>query len=172
MIDGTSSVNELLSNLRKSTKQNERNTLPTQPPTMPPSIRQLLSMHDTPSPRPRIPRRIDEFGHLLPAGPAPPTSWLAASKFGPGQPSTNRREDRKYPESVLHLPGAKMPSGLIHLCLQTMAKDWEFQSHYNTYYLATLPTALRVLLLSYIAVYGPAEGKWRFDLSLKEMSNK
>jgi hypothetical protein len=39
-----------------------------------------------------------------------------------------------------------------------MAKDWDFQNEYNQYHLATLPTQLRSLLLSYIAHFGPAHG--------------
>lgn len=157
-----SSVNDLLSSLRKSTKsQYERNNQPPQPRTMPPAIRQLLQLSDTPGPRPRMPRRIDEHGHRLPAGPAPPSSWLASSRSASGKSGVWRElGDRKYPENILHLPGVKMPKGLLHLCLKKISSDWAFQSQYNMYYFATMPTVLRVLLLSYIAVHGPPEGEW------------
>jgi hypothetical protein len=39
-----------------------------------------------------------------------------------------------------------------------MAGNWTFQRDYNRYYLATLPTKVRTILLSYIAHYGPEEG--------------
>jgi hypothetical protein len=39
-----------------------------------------------------------------------------------------------------------------------MARKWSFQRDYNRYYLATLPTNVRTILLSYIAAYGPEEG--------------
>jgi hypothetical protein len=39
-----------------------------------------------------------------------------------------------------------------------MAVNWTFQRDYNRYYLATLPTKVRTILLSFIACYGPEEG--------------
>jgi hypothetical protein len=39
-----------------------------------------------------------------------------------------------------------------------MARNWAFQRDYSRYYLATLPTKVRTILLSYIAYYGPEEG--------------
>lgn len=44
------------------------------------------------------------------------------------------------------------------MCLRTMAREWEFVGEYESYNLAKLPTQLRMLLLSNIAVYGPEEG--------------
>lgn len=46
----------------------------------------------------------------------------------------------------------------MDLCLKTIAKDWEFQASYNMHHLAIMPSHLRGLLLSYVAVYGPDEG--------------
>jgi hypothetical protein len=39
-----------------------------------------------------------------------------------------------------------------------MARDWRFLRDYERNNLADLPTGLRMLLLSYIAVYGPNDG--------------
>lgn len=39
-----------------------------------------------------------------------------------------------------------------------MARDWESIRHYEKNNLADLPTGVRTLLLSHIAVYGPEEG--------------
>lgn len=44
------------------------------------------------------------------------------------------------------------------MCLRTMARDWEFIRDYERNNLADLPIGLRMLLLSYVAVYGPEEG--------------
>lgn len=153
------SVNDLLSNLRQSNKsQNDKNgMLLSQAATMPPAVRHALQLPDTPEPRPRMPRRTDANGRRLPAGPRPPSSWTETPKrsiIGARQQS----QGRNHPENVMHLPGANAPRGLVDTCLRRMAEDWGFHSDYNTYYLATMPTRLRVLLLSYIAVYGPDEG--------------
>ena len=39
-----------------------------------------------------------------------------------------------------------------------MARDWEFIRVFESNNLIDLPTGLRMLLLSYVAVYGPEEG--------------
>jgi hypothetical protein len=59
-----------------------------------------------------------------------------------------------------HLPGITFPRkrSLIDICLRTFAQQWDFHVHYDRYYLATLPTQMRMLLLSYIAHYGPESG--------------
>ena len=44
------------------------------------------------------------------------------------------------------------------MCLRTMAREWEFLRNYESNNLADLPTGLRMLLLSHVAVYGPDEG--------------
>lgn len=47
---------------------------------------------------------------------------------------------------------------LQDMCLRRIASDWEFMREYERNNLADLPTALRMQLLSYIAVYGPEDG--------------
>lgn len=44
------------------------------------------------------------------------------------------------------------------MCLRSMARNWDFVKDYERNNLADIPTFHRILLLSYIAVYGPAEG--------------
>lgn len=156
---GPSSVNDLIKNLRRSTlSQNDRNnTLMPQPPTMHPLIKQILHIPDTPTPRSRIPRRLDANGQRLPSGPAPPRSWLS-----PAMSATDylriKPQERVHPACILHLPAVTRPQGLTHLTLKIIAKDWAFHSTYNMHYMATMPSHLRSLLLSYVAVYGPDEG--------------
>ncbi len=47
---------------------------------------------------------------------------------------------------------------LQDICLRAMARNWEFVREYERNNLADLPTGLRMLLLSNIAVYGPDDG--------------
>lgn len=74
-----------------------------------------------------------------------------------------------YPRDVNHLPGLDRKldgdDGMRHdgrrlqdMCLRRISSDWEFMQEYERNNLAYLPTALRMKLLSTIAVYGPEEG--------------
>ncbi|TVY32289.1 hypothetical protein LSUB1_G009027, partial [Lachnellula subtilissima] len=137
-------------------------------PTLPPHLRQLLSQPETPPPPPRVRdrRRIDANGRRLPAGPAAPRSWaLAGSRWAPSTSALRARGDeRLFPAEVEHLPGLpadgtdRGPRRLDNSCMRVIARNWEFVREYEKNYLADLPTRLRILLLSNIAVYGPEEG--------------
>lgn len=62
---------------------------------------------------------------------------------------------------VESLPGlSKCPAkrSLVATCLRQMSQDWKFHSEYDQEYLGILPTELRMILLSYVASYGPEEG--------------
>lgn len=70
-----------------------------------------------------------------------------------------------FPSDVDHLPGLtqdgeRLGKGkrLQDMCLRTMAREWDFVREYERNNLADLPVGVRMLLLSYIAVYGPDEG--------------
>ncbi|RDW91035.1 hypothetical protein BP5796_02200 [Coleophoma crateriformis] len=161
----TPSVNELISSLRKtqiSTSEDQtRFSATVVTPTLPPSIRTLLAIPDTPPPRlrDRNRRRYDENGRRIPAGPAPPRSWLETSQHAPV--AVRKVEyGRLYPHNVEHLPGVVAPvvGSLQDHCLKSMARNWLFIREYETYNLSDLPTRIRVLLLSYIAVYGSDQG--------------
>ena len=79
-----------------------------------------------------------------------------------------------FPHDLNHLPGLEYKLGredekhnghgttLQDMCLRRIASDWEFMRQYERNNLADLPTALRMQLLSNIAVYGP-EGGVGFD---------
>lgn len=97
-----------------------------------------------------------------------------------------RNKERVYPHDVDHLPGLEgntVRQGREHLgfghdtdaastgsvphrdrrtlqdmCLRRIASDWEVLQQYERNNLADLPTRLRMLLLSNIAVYGPENG--------------
>jgi hypothetical protein len=47
---------------------------------------------------------------------------------------------------------------LQDMCLRSIAHNWEFYKEYEKNNLADIPAALRILLLSNIALYGPEEG--------------
>jgi hypothetical protein len=160
--DGPTSVNEILNSLRKTqitADERPASTLTT--PTLPPQIRHLLSQPETPPPRTRVRRRYDESGRVLPAGPAPPRSWLKPSGYESVSSSRlNKLHERKYPDRIQHLPGIAATNSrtLQDMCLRRMAGDWEFMRQYERNNLADLPTCLRMSLLSNIAMYGPEEG--------------
>ncbi|KUJ10428.1 uncharacterized protein LY89DRAFT_740142 [Mollisia scopiformis] len=163
--DAQPTVNDLISSLRKSTVSSTSSASPTTitTPTLPPQIRHLLAQPETPAPRPRARdrRRFDASGRRLPAGPAPPRSWLEGSRnalLG----MRYRGQQRVYPTDVEHLPGLSAGEGkgrrLGDMCLRNMARDWEFVKEYEKNNLVDLPSGLRMALLSAIAVYGPDEG--------------
>ncbi|KAG0649275.1 hypothetical protein D0Z07_4306 [Hyphodiscus hymeniophilus] len=158
--DGPPTVNELITTLRRShvSPKDVTTALTVVTPTLPPQIRQLLSQPETPSPRPRDRRqRFDATGRRLPPGPAPPRSWVEGSRHGKTK-ATNK--ERLYPHDINALPGMSngMSRKLQDMCLRTMAREWEFIRIYESNNLAELPTGLRMLLLSHVAVYGPEEG--------------
>ncbi|KAN0104344.1 hypothetical protein V8E51_010089 [Hyaloscypha variabilis] len=165
-IDAPPTVNDLISTLRKSSLQTNApapSTITTK--TLPPQIRHLLSEPETPGPKPRARdrRRFDANGQRIAAGPAPPKSWLqnrhASTTLAP-----RRGDGRTFPNDVRCLPGlgergrGERGKRLQDMCLRAMARDWEFIHEYERNNLADLPVGVRMLLLSYIAVYGPEEG--------------
>ncbi|KAM0125134.1 hypothetical protein ACHAO1_010751 [Botrytis cinerea] len=176
--NNVSSVNDLINSARRlniSPTEHLRaaSSLSPSPHTLPPQIRHLLSQPETPSPAPRRPlhsRRFDANGRRIPAGPAPPRSWLEGSIHAP--PDVRRRfrlgeEGRLFPRGVGYFPGLGNDTNgngpnagrsLLESCLRRLASDWQNMSVYESNNLALLPVGLRMGLLSYIAVFGPEEG--------------
>ncbi|CAD6453351.1 d473db66-644a-4620-8785-9578d1b0ecd2 [Sclerotinia trifoliorum] len=175
------SVNDLINSARKigiSPTEHLRaaSSLSPSSHTLPPQIRHLLSHPETPSPTPRRPihsRRFDANGRRIPAGPAPPRSWLEGSRHAPADVrrrfrlQQNGEEGRLFQRSVDCFPGLSDDMNgngrnggrsLLEMCLRGLARDWEEMSVYESNNLAMLPVGLRMALLSYIAVYGPEEG--------------
>lgn len=161
--DAPPSVNELISSLRKSNVSTASAApSPVVTPTLPPQLRQLLSQPETPPPAPRARdrRRFDANGRRLPAGPAPPRSWLAGSRWAPTA-VRKRSDERIFPADLGHLPGLAADATrkrLDEMCMRAMAQNWDFIREYEKNNLAYLPTRLRILLLSHIALHGPEEG--------------
>ena len=157
-------------------------------PTVPPSIRQILQLPETPAPRPRRPLRRDADGHRLPPGPAPPQSWLSSSNRGVVRAGATgsttgsagagflatmdsdsalerRRRTRRSHHHHQPLPVAYCPEpgSLADMALRRMVLGWEFQREYCQYYLYHLPTHLRVAMLTYLGMWNP-EGVALADL--------
>lgn len=188
----TSTVNELLTNLRRSQKGSKTDdpvptmdlsalALETTSHTLHPSLNSILQVPDTPVPRPYATTRgatarqrsDGGLGVRGPVGPPPPRSWLlGGSIHAPAHVRARniarQREtsDQPRPSRLDHLPGLPLPrhSSLLHLALKTLARDWDWHKVFDQYYLATLPQSLKQRLLAYIAVYGPIPGVALDDL--------
>ncbi|KAJ6444579.1 tafazzin [Purpureocillium lavendulum] len=159
------SVNELLANLRLASSAGSNaapRELPAAAPSVPPAIRELLRLPETPPPLPRRPvrQRFDNHGRRLPAGPAPPRSWLsrlradAGTGEGSSQPLSllTRRSIR---QAQAALPGAPAPhpGSLIDIVLRHLAVDWELHRIYNQYHLYFLPNHLKPALIRYVGLF-------------------
>ncbi|KAB5532548.1 hypothetical protein GE09DRAFT_369260 [Coniochaeta sp. 2T2.1] len=152
------SVNELLADLRRvslrSQQVPENSSAFAAPgaPTVPPAIRRILHLPETPAPPPRRPVRLAPNGRRLPPGPAAPRSWLSQSIHAPKYGSGTQVSDTFERHG---LPGAYTPSrrSLVDTTLRKIAEDWEFQRSYNRYYLFSLPNHLKVALITYLGIH-------------------
>ncbi len=121
-------------------------------PSVPPVIRDLLRLPVTPAPRPRQPQRL--HGRRLPAGPAPPQSWLSLSRHAPRHAAqgivslVEHFERRALPDA--YLPGR---GSLMDMALRQFASTWSFQQEYWHDYIWELPTQLKVALVTYLGMY-------------------
>ncbi|KAF5005602.1 hypothetical protein FDECE_7963 [Fusarium decemcellulare] len=161
------SVNELLANLRRTSispaaaaasSSSSQSALPATAPSVPPAIREILQIPDTPAPAPRriARQRFDGHGRRLPAGPPPPRSWVARrSADAPGEASTSsssRLSTKRLEDTCL--PGTNLPArgSLIDIVLQKLAYDWSFQRVYNQHYLYYVPNHLKPALIRYVGI--------------------
>ncbi|KAF5657958.1 hypothetical protein FHETE_10151 [Fusarium heterosporum] len=155
------SVNELLANLRRtsiSPSAASQSALPTNAPSVPPAIREILQIPDTPAPAPRRPvrQRFDGNGRRLPAGPPPPRSWVSRSTTdADGEASSlsqSRLKHRGLEDTCL--PGTYLPTrgSLIDIVLQKLAYDWAFHRVYNQYHLYFVPNHLKAALIRYVGI--------------------
>ncbi|KAK0665793.1 hypothetical protein QBC41DRAFT_327246 [Cercophora samala] len=156
------SVNELLADLRRAGLR-EGGSSQIRPvealvqPTVPPSIRQILQLPETPAPRPRRPVRVDATGRRLPPGPAPPRSWVSRPAGGSlySDPRTLIEFGGAQNYAQRPLPGMNLPAkgSLMDLVLKRFARTWDWQVEYCRYVLYELPTRVRGALLAYIGLY-------------------
>ncbi|KAG5981681.1 hypothetical protein E4U55_002690 [Claviceps digitariae] len=154
------SVNELLANLRHSAAggPSSPRPLPTTSPSVPPVIREILQIPEHPSPPPRRParQRFDIDGRRLPAGPAPPRSWvLRQSALDNVEKSLSRSLRIRYSSlDSTSLPGAPLPhpGSLIAISLKSLAVDWDIHRVYNQYHLYFIPSHLKSALIRYVGL--------------------
>ncbi|EYE96846.1 uncharacterized protein EURHEDRAFT_410637 [Aspergillus ruber CBS 135680] len=160
------SVNDLIDHLRRTqVSSSDDRTSPSSfvaPRSVHPSLRNLLELPVTPPPRPRPNARRVGVGRLRRTpGPPPPESWLLGNNQITNENSEQEDIDTTaQTERVIYrlerLPGATFPpkNGLLHMTLKAMAQHWAWHVAYDGQFLAMLPTHVKVLLLSYISVYG------------------
>ncbi|KFA67680.1 hypothetical protein S40285_00926 [Stachybotrys chlorohalonatus IBT 40285] len=147
-------VNELLANLRRTPAgPSATRPFPATVPSVPPAIRELLQLPETPPPAPKrqARRRFDANGRRLPAGPPPPQSWTARprhdvealARFSALRLSSSAETD---------LPGTYMPKpgSLVDIVLRRLVADWDFHKFYNKYYLYSIPSHLKPALIRYL----------------------
>ncbi|KAF5123615.1 hypothetical protein E5D57_011531 [Metarhizium anisopliae] len=153
------SVNELLANLRLAgAGPSSSPSLPATSPSVPPAIREILQIPETPSPAPRRPvrQRFDSHGRRLPAGPAPPRSWLLGGREDGNVSNSLSRSLRVSYSGVDRstLPGAPLPQpgSLIDLTLRRLAADWDIHRVFNQYHLYFVPSHLKPALIRYVGV--------------------
>ncbi|KAM0092414.1 hypothetical protein ACP6JD_004113 [Aspergillus fumigatus] len=164
----TPSVNDLINHLRRtqvSRSPEDGAGSPTRvvaPRSVHPSLRNLLELPETPPPRPRPEaRRVGVTGRLLrrTPGPPPPQSWLLGSHDKDTSDedlnSTNAARVERIIYRLDRLPGTTFPrkSDLLHMVLKSMASQWAWHIEYDGQFLAVLPSHVKILLLSYIAIY-------------------
>ncbi|KAM7199876.1 hypothetical protein V8F20_005525 [Naviculisporaceae sp. PSN 640] len=152
------SVNQLLASLRRlgiNNGSHHPNPLAVHP-TVPPTIRNILQLPETPAPTPRRPVRRDASGRRLPPGPAAPPSWALSAENASGRKVRTRKSRanafqlRPLPGTLNHLP---QKGSLMDMVLRRLARDWEFQKTYCQYYLYDLPTHIRMPLVRYVTLY-------------------
>ncbi|RHZ45345.1 uncharacterized protein CDV56_101544 [Aspergillus thermomutatus] len=165
----TPSVNDMINHLRRtqtSRSSDDGAGSPSRfvaPRSVHPSLRNLLELPETPPPRPRPEaRRIGVTGRRLrrTPGPPPPQSWLLGSHDTDTLDESDLEATDAAPsERIIYrldrLPGTTLPhkSDLLHMVLKSMAAQWAWHIEYDGQFLAVLPSHVKVLLLSYIAVY-------------------
>ncbi|KAK4189746.1 hypothetical protein QBC35DRAFT_429981 [Podospora australis] len=146
--------------------------------SVPPVIREILQIPETPPPRPRA-------GPRPPPGPAPPRSWLSSPSFSSsfslstkspefnGEGGSLIRRHLQRLEQRLGVSGAlgdsrSLPArgSLVDWTLRKFVQgDWEWQrDEYCGHVLYQLPTHLRVALVAYLGVYGGTQGVCLKDL--------
>ncbi|RDI86729.1 Carboxy-cis,cis-muconate cyclase [Venturia inaequalis] len=178
------SVNERLAQLRAEQApkptiehRNEIASLATAH-SMPPALRQILSLPETAPPTIRSRRQRIINGRRAPPGPAAPESWLATSQHAPAHLRAQGRKG-KAAEAVRHVPTSfnrlsklddshplPISGSLVDTTLKAMAVHWDNLVEYEQFNLCALPPYLKASLLSYIGIYGPKDGITSHDLKV------
>lgn len=162
------SVNDLIHHLRGAQVSSEDSRAGSSsrfiaPRSVHPSLRNVLELPETPPPRPRPNVRRTGVGGRVrrTPGPPPPQSWLLGNSYDDkledaiGEDLDTSAETERVIYRLERLPGTTFPpkDGLLHMALKAMAQHWAWHVAYDRQFLAMLPSHIKVLLLSYIAVY-------------------
>ncbi|OAA40778.1 tafazzin [Beauveria brongniartii RCEF 3172] len=161
------SVNELLTQLRHTSLASSSTADPAassplhaNTPTVPPALRHILQIPETPAPRPRrsIRPRFDNDGRRLPAGPPPPRSWTSPAQHQHAAPLLVSKAAASASQNVLaniSLPGLQLPApmSLIGLVFARLAANWPFHRVYDQHYLYDIPCHLKPALMRELAIY-------------------
>ncbi|KAL7950241.1 hypothetical protein V8C42DRAFT_309925 [Trichoderma barbatum] len=164
------SVNELLASLRHTSLDSSApRQLPTVTPSVPPALREILQIPDTPVPAPRRqPRqRLDDNGRRLPAGPPPPRSWIAARSGATQTQLSHSSTMNRCGLADSTLPGTYLPAprSLIDIILRKIAVDWDLHRVFHQYYLYYIPAHLKSALIRWVGIASP-DGLSVHDLRL------
>ncbi|KAI5866797.1 hypothetical protein GGS23DRAFT_289530 [Durotheca rogersii] len=152
------SVNQILADLRRSslTQSGTSTGYTAATPTVPPLIRQILQIPETPAPPPRRLQRREINGRRAPPGPPPPRSWVSLAQSRHAPPELKASVLGRI--QIWPLPGTYAPDAgsFVDQVLRQIALDWDQQRRWNKFYLYTLPSRLRTTLLSYVLeLHGP-----------------
>ncbi|OAR00988.1 hypothetical protein LLEC1_05485 [Akanthomyces lecanii] len=164
------SVNELLTQLRhtslaSSSTQGSAALSPllhANTPTVPPALRHILQIPETPSPHPRrtVRPRFDSSGRRLPAGPPPPRSWTLPThdqQIAP-LPVSEAASAARNAIASISLPGLQSPAprSLVGLVIAHLAANWAFHRIYDQHYMSDIPSHIKPALMRELAIHGDA----------------
>lgn len=164
------SVNDLIQHLRRTqaTSPNDgplNSSRTVTQRSLHPSLRNILDVPEMPPPRPRSNVRPvgGRFFRRTP-GPPQPSSWLRAQ--GPSKDAYRDQGVSVGYDQVLYrlerLPGVQFPPkiSLQHALLKSMAVNWIWHVEYDHEFLVEIPSRLKVLLLSYLAIHMSRSDTW------------
>jgi len=155
----TPGVNELLATLRRQGSSSPRSNHHVAAPSVPPVIREILQLPETPAPLPRTRGRVryDARGRRLPPGPPPPRSWQAGAISGCSEADGRRRgfEAKAYDRATVTLPGEYVPGrlSLVDAALKCVAREWRELGPLEELNLWALPDRTRQAMIRYIEAY-------------------
>jgi hypothetical protein len=150
------SVNDLIRESRKLQLKNEPPASSPLTSSVPPHLRDVLNLPTPQAPAPRAGVRTSGPARQrrIP-GPPPPRSWLIDSRHAPPSDLEMDYKRHRLQTTVSVLPGGSFPvdGSLLHSTLKELAVNWEWHAEYDGTSMATLPTTIKQLLLTYIGVY-------------------
>ncbi|KAJ5156656.1 hypothetical protein N7492_009459 [Penicillium capsulatum] len=171
------SVNDLISHLRRT--QVSSSAVDSYAPgschaftsarSVPPSLRSVLDLPATQTPRSRPnapPRTVLGVRPRRPTpGPPPPESWLSPGSNDSAlsdDSALSSKDAQKIIYRLQRLPDVVSPifpeeQSLQHAVLKSMASNFTWHIEYDGVFLTELPWHARALLLSYVAAFGREE---------------